>query len=366
MCFGCSGIKPQSTTHLGLSGGGALGNGGEEQTYQFNVPAGRAALNAALRLADPNYDITALLVDPHGEPVDVQSSAQFDASDNFIGFGPDLQFFRRSPAAGRWTLTLLIPGPIDGTHLTEPFTGAISFKAPPVSSSGVPHAASTIVSAGHPVTATIRVTNTGTVRKDFFADARLSHRTPEQLLGSDVNDVPLPLPLSAQPNWLVPTGTNNLTVAAQGTVPVTMDIQALNGDPDRLGMSSGNTSVATLTDPEVAPGFFFGLPDPTGPFPPSGVAPGSTVNLAAVANTFPFDPGASASSGDVWAQSVDATAPYTPISLAPGQSGTIAVTFTPTAASGSVVRGFIAVDTFNLASLSGDEITTIPYTYRAR
>jgi hypothetical protein len=29
----------------------------------------------------------------------------------------------------------------------------------------------------------------------------------------------------------------------------------------------------------------------------------------------------------------------------------------------TVVRGFAAVDTFNLASFSGDELTIIPYSY---
>jgi hypothetical protein len=29
-----------------------------------------------------------------------------------------------------------------------------------------------------------------------------------------------------------------------------------------------------------------------------------------------------------------------------------------------VVSGFVAIDTFNLASLSGDELLNIPYTYR--
>jgi subtilisin family serine protease len=347
-----------------LTGGGATGNGGEEETYQFNVPAGKASLNAALQLADPNYDVEGLLVDPHGEPVDVQSTAQFDASDNFLGFGPTMQFFRGSPEPGRWTLILLVSGPIDGSHLSEPFTGAISFAAPQVTSSGLPSGAGTVLAAGHPVTATVTVTNTGNSRKDYFADPRLNGRVPQQILGSDVNAVPLPLPLSAQPNWLVPTGTNSLTVAAQATVPITMDISAENGDPDRLGIPSGNSNVANVSDPEVAPGFFFGLPDPTGPFPPTGVAAGSTVNLTAVANTNPFDLAVSASSGDVWAESVNAAVPYTPLSLAPGQSGTITLTITPTAAPGTVVRGFIAVDTFNLASFSGDELTAIPYTYK--
>lgn len=55
--------------------------------------------------------------------------------------------------------------------------------------------------------------------------------------------------------------------------------------------------------------------------------------------------------------------PYTPLTLAPGQSGTITVTITPNAPKGTVVSGFIAVDTFNQATSSGDEIINIPYTY---
>ena len=49
--------------------------------------------------------------------------------------------------------------------------------------------------------------------------------------------------------------------------------------------------------------------------------------------------------------------------LEPGQAGTITLTITPNAAPGTVVHGFLAVDTFNLASLSGDELVNIPYTY---
>ena len=48
----------------------------------------------------------------------------------------------------------------------------------------------------------------------------------------------------------------------------------------------------------------------------------------------------------------------------PGQAGKITLTFTPIGRKGKVVRGFVAVDTFNLVSLSGDELTVIPYAYR--
>ena len=111
----------------------------------------------------------------------------------------------------------------------------------------------------------------------------------------------------------------------------------------------------------MAPGFFFGLPEATGPFtaPTTG-----TVNLAAVANTNPFDSAVTSTSGDVWAQSVNASAPYSPLTLNPGQTGTITLTITPNAPKGTVVHGFIGVDTLNLATASGDELVNIPYSYK--
>ena len=338
-----------------LTGGANSFNAGQEFTYQFNVPAGQPSLNLGVRLADPDYGLEGFLIDPNGEPLDAQTTAN-----DSLAPGPTMQFFHGSPASGRWTLVLLVALPVSGARLTEPFTGALSFTAPSVTATGIPNSAGTVLPAGQPVTATIKVTNTGNISKDFFADPRLNGKVPQLLLGSDVNNVPLPLSLTAQPDWLVPTNTNALVVGAQGTVPITMDVSWAFGDPDVLGVSSGNNSVAALAAPEVAPGFFFALPEATGPFT-SGTT--GTVNLAAVANTNPFDSAVTSTSGDAWAQSVNASAPYSPVTLAPGQTGTITLTITPSAAKGTVVRGFIGVDTLNLGTISGDELVNIPYTY---
>ncbi len=343
-----------------LTGGGSTGNAGQQFTYQFNVPNGEPSLNAALQLTDNNYQLTGYLVDPNGQAVSEQSNAVFDASDNLLGFGRSMQFFHGSPQGGLWTLTLLVSGPVAGQHLREPFTGAITFAGPPVTSSGIP----SVVKPGHPVTATIKITNTGSVRKDFFADARLNGKTQQILLGSGANDVGLPLSLNAQPNWLVPTNTDAFAVLAKGTIPITTEISYFSGDPDVLGGSIGNASAARVTAPELAPGFYFDLPEPTGPFGPTGVPAGSSADLVGIADSNPFDTNVTASSGDVWRQSVDPNAPYAPLSLAPGQTGTITLTFNWTGHKGKVQRGFIDVDTFNLASLGGDKVTTIPYAYK--
>ena len=157
-----------------------------------------------------------------------------------------MQFFHGSPAPGRWTLVLVVALPVSGARLTEPFTGALSFTAPSVTATGIPNSASTVLPAGQPVTATIKVTNTGNISKDFFADPRLNGKVPQLLLGSDVNNVPLPLSLTAQPNWLVPTNTNALVVGAQGTVPITMDVSWTNSG---IPMCSACRPVTTRSPP---------------------------------------------------------------------------------------------------------------------
>jgi hypothetical protein len=348
-------------------GGPATGTagGGQEFTYQFYVPPGEPALNVGIQLRDSDYILQGAIIPPFEQGLDLQSTAN-----NANGPGATMQFYRRTPVPGLWTVSFVTTGAIDGAHLTEPFTGTVSFKAPAVTASGLPDSATTTLPAGQPVTATITVANPGNIAKDYFADPRLNQQAQLTLLGTNTvggtsfTDAPLtvaqPVPGNANPHFLVPTDTTRLVTTAQGTLPLTMDMNSDDNDPEEQAVSSGNNAVATLVTPEASPGQEWVGIDPAGPF--SGPVSG-TAKLTMVATANAFDSAITSSTGDAWQLAVNAKAPYTPLTLAPGQSGTITLTITPNAPKGTVVRGFIAVDTFNKATSSGDEIINIPYSY---
>ena len=347
------------------SPGGSTAAGGQELTYQFNVPPGEPSLNLGIALRDSDYVLEGALVAPDGQSLDLQSTAN-DANKP----GPAMQFFERTPAPGLWTVSLQTFAPLDGAHLSEPFTGKISFAPPPVTSSGLPDSRATVLPAGKAVTATVTVTNTGSIAKDFFADPRLNSLAHLTLLGTNVVggttfdktqlSVAEPLTADVNPHWLVPTDTSKLTITAKSTLPITFDINSDNNDPEELGVPSGDNSVAVATAAELSPGQEWVAPEPTCP---CAAAVTGTTNMVAVAIANAFDGAITSSTGDAWSLAVNASAPYKPLTLAPGQSGTITLTITPNAPKGTVVSGFIAVDTFNSATTSGDELINIPYSY---
>ncbi|HYW27725.1 MAG TPA: S8 family serine peptidase [Terriglobales bacterium] len=357
-------LGPAGGTFTGVlqGGNGRSATNAQMFSFQFDVRSGRPALNLALTLRDPNYRLTGFLVSPSGEPLDDQSTVVLNAAGQIAGFGQVMQFTLRKPQAGRWTAILRLSKGIDGTHLQEPFTGRISFDAARVTALGVPDSAGTVLKAGQPVTAAILVTNTGVATKDFFVDPRLNQVQVTPLLARGATNVPLPLG-AVIPSFVVPPGTDRIIVAAQGSKPIDMSIQAGFGGPRREGTSlPGNFAIATDAAPQVAPGSWVALPEELGPF--QGAAPAATANLAVVAETRVFDGAVTSSSGDVWQQTVNATAPYTPLTLAPGATGLITVVIMPSAPVGSVVRGSLEVSTFSPVTVSGDQVISIPYAYR--
>ena len=57
------------------------------------MAAGEPSLNLGIRLADPDYGLEGFLIDPNGQPLDAQTTA----NDN-LAPGPTMQFFHGSPA----------------------------------------------------------------------------------------------------------------------------------------------------------------------------------------------------------------------------------------------------------------------------
>ena len=119
----------------------------------------------------------------------------------------------------------------------------------------------------------------------------------------------------------------------------------------------------------VQPGNWIAGRDQFGPYPHG--APAASVTMAMMARTQAFDPAVSASTGDLWLQSIDPVAPFEALVVPPGRSGVIKVTIRPRGAPGTVVRGDLYVDDF-VSSIppydqtAADEVVAIPYAYTIR
>jgi hypothetical protein len=347
--------------HGTLTGGNGRGIlGGPTLTYQFDVPPARPSLDVAVRLRDTGYDVTGLLVDPTGEPLDVQSTRAIDGGSEP---GDAIQLTAAAPRPGRWTLLLVQNPPIDGEHLTEPLTGTIAFAAPAITVEDLPASAAVRLRAGRPYTAIVHVANTGIAPKQVYADPRLEQIGPLQLAGLTPTRIELPRGVFDRlPAFFVPTGSDRLTVTARSTVPLSMDVSAQYSSPDITSLPSGTQATAALSAPEVAPGLWFADPTETGPFGASP-APIVAADLTAAVSSHLFDPAVTSDTGDFQKTSVDPDTPFTPLVLAPRHSGSIRLTITPAAAEGTVVRGYVAIATVDPHTFSGDELIRLPYAY---
>lgn len=349
-----------------LTGGNGRGNpGAQTQAYFFDVAPGKKSLGIDLTLAGtPNQTINAAVMAPDGQVLSLATNQTVDATGSVVPIN-SLQGFVRAPAPGRWTLFVDIDNPVAGTTLTEKFTGHLRFNLTDVHATGLPHGT---VPAGTPITATVKVTNTGAAPESFFADPRLTAQATYTLavLPPSVPTIPIPFPATAfGTTWLVPSESTDLKISQTSTIPADFDASTIdNGVPELLGVpNSGNalTSVAEMSANRVTPGLWAADPTPYGPT--NGPVTGSAT-LSATATTQQFDPNATSTSGDLWLAGVDASAPApTPLTLNPGQSGTITVTVTPSGKSGTTVNAVVYVDTYSSFLLNGDDVAAIPYSY---
>ena len=348
-----------------VTGGNGRAGAGPTQTFAFNVPKGVHDLGLHFQIPDNGYLLEGLLVAPDGAQLSVQGN--LDPS-GYLQSGIDL--YHANPAPGNWRFVLLENFTSSGNQTSEPFTAQIVFNGSKVTASLPNDESATLSASAAPVTVPVTVVNTGTVTQAYFADARLSALDTAVLptYGCSASST-LPGFCSA---YYLPPKTDSVQFVAQSSLPITADAfnsvgynVGFTGSPDLYASqvsASPYTVVASLSEAEVPYGAWLVSPALVGPFGPAG-APTAPIATEAVVQLQPFDSAVSADSGNIWADLTYGTATFNPLILAPGESGTINLTITPTAPVGSVVSGYVYVDTFNGVVFTGDEVVSIPYTY---
>ncbi len=352
-----------------LTGGnGRAGVPGQVSYYAFNVPSGTSTITANVSLTnDFGTAVGAYLVNPQGTAVG------FGQNTGIGGNGQSLTANTADPIPGVWTLIVDFVQPVVGNEISQPFTGSIAFNQVAATASGLPDSPSTMLAAGTPVTVPVTVTNNGTAPESVFVDARLatpvSQVLTEQAPPAGKKGYPLPLrPGAATPQWLVPTQTSSVSVAATATLPIEFDYGPFNGDPDLYGApGSGNTASGSYTPGAglLQQGFWYANPDEIGPYPHA--APKGFANVSMTVTTKPFDPAVTSPTNDFWLLSIGQLTSFAPVLLNPGQSTTVNVTITPQGASGTVVNGALYVNSY-LGSVppgipEGNELAVLPYSY---
>ena len=407
-------IPPRNTSFITtITGGNGRDQLGPAQTniYYLDVPRGARDVTANFSFQDPNQVVLATLTAPDGQVYSFKSNTFTDDAGN-LNLANGLSIIRRDPQPGRWVLSLDVTNPVSGGELSQQATVHVQYNSVRVIPTGLPISSRTQLAAGTPVNVPVQVTNTGTLPLTFFADPRLNTRgtlSLEELTGNAT--VPLPMPAGILPQWLDPTDTSQFALSVSADQPVNVDMNYNSGEPELYAPAAGNPTVDKVTAAQVSPGIWTTNIGQNGPF--SGPAPAGTAQLSATAVGSLFDPNASSTTGDIWtagvsgqsaalspavvkqikANSRDASIvlhggrihlahggsvkaasavvspadtpppPTGPITLNPGQTGTITVTITPSGASGTVVRGTLYIDDFDSFTDGGDELVAFPYAY---
>jgi hypothetical protein len=394
----------RTASFTGVITGGNGRNAGadaESNTYAINVGSGQPNLNVGVKLAGqsaPNEVIAGYLVSPTGQTQGLGTNTTIDSSGDAITQGA-LSLTVRAPQAGRWRLVLETFDPVAGTLIHQAFRATVSTaKLTALTSKPLPNSTKISLAAGKPVLVNIRVHNSGLSTQTYFIDARLNvlgqYKLGSQVPGDNLSKETLP-ESDVTPTWLVPSETTSTTFTAKTTQPIQLDAVYQGGDPEVIDPTPGTTSVVTVSGTPLAPGPWNASAGVVGPF--SRAAKASTVSYVASAHTRIFDSAVYSSTGDYWqvaltqaqktassvrsanrwvsaagASSGQSAQPASlenpaPLTLKPGQSGTITVAIVPNKASrGKVVAGSLFLDTLDPYTGSGNELVSLPYTYRVK
>ena len=286
-----------------------------------------------------------------GESASTAANTQFGV-DGSGALVPDPQLGAQlhvlDPNPGMWTLVIDFYNQVSGTALSQPVAVSLDTTPATASAPGLPDSATTMLTAGTPVTVPVTVTNTGTTPESYFVDGRLSQTTTLNLAPATPATVAVPL-TGTPPEFVVPSHTTSITASASASVGIFFDYSWNFGDPDLMADTQpfGENPSGTLTSTAVADGTWSITPFQDGPDGKHGVPP-VTTQTSMTATTAAFDPAVTTAGGDLWLESVDATATVHPIVVAPGQSVTIPVTITPSGASGTTVSGTLYLDDASL------------------
>jgi hypothetical protein len=353
-----------NTTFSGtITGGNSRMNFyGQELDYIFDVGASHRDIDADITFSKPGYNVLAFLVSPDGMPVDVQSTLLWDGSGTNT---QTIHLSRQNPEQGKWELLLATWYNVNSLETSATFSVKLSTDTVSASSNA-PDSSSTTIPAGKTKTYTIWVKNTGNSPEGYIVDARRSTVVNQPLNALFANPASEPLPVNNSadiPQFVVPPFTSALTMFAQSTVPITLDTSSDFGAPDVEATSSGDSAVAQVSAPELPASIWSCAPAEKGPFG-TGTAPNTTYSCSAYGVTNEFAPDVSTSAGNAWSDLEGLTDSYNPLVLNPGQSAPITVAITPTDSKGTVVSGFLALETFNNNTFSSDELATFPYSYK--
>jgi hypothetical protein len=241
-------------------------------------------------------------------------------------------------------------------------SGTINFNGPTVSVSNLPNSSAVRLPPGQPHTATITVKNTGNAPALFAIDPRLNQSHVYTLASLTDTNGPLPVTdFGKVPQFVVPPYTTRIDMTAQAADPAVL----INFDPSpafgwpELTSNVGNPAVVDYSAPDI-PASLWAVP-PTEVTTGAAVSTTFTAGATAVTNT--FDTTASPSTGNTWLWLEGQSNNYAPKLLNPGQTASITVTIVPSGSSGTVVSGFLSVETFNFNTVSSDILTRVPYSY---